>query len=49
LAGVAHAISPAAPFRHPAFQSLDAGLAPVSCLRSASNAARLTRATRPSH
>ena len=35
---VAHAISPDARYRHPAVRSLDAGLAPQSLLRSASNA-----------
>jgi hypothetical protein len=43
--GVAPAISPDARFRHPAFRSLDAGLAPQSLLRSASNAARLSGVT----
>jgi hypothetical protein len=36
--GVAHAISPDARSRHPAFRSLDAALASPSRLRSASNA-----------
>ena len=39
--GVARALSPDAPFRHPAFRSLDGNLAPQSLLRSVSNAASI--------
>jgi hypothetical protein len=48
-AGVAHAISPDVRCGHPALRSLEGNLASPSWLRSVSYAARLARATPPTH
>jgi len=45
--GVARAISPDAPFRHPAFRSLDENRPSPSWLRTVSNAVEIARATPP--